>query len=504
MKFTAHRIDLTQQQISCLVVGVYNNGELPATSMALDKLTDGHLLKAIERSGIDWQAGSSLLIYDNPLNNIKRVLVLGLGATTELKPGDFLKLIEHMGKCLKELRINKAFSCLAEIPVNSKTLAWNLHQQVVTIAASGYRYTRTVSAEPKQQTVLKELILSAPALASISECETIVQEACAMAGGMQYARELGDLPGNICTPAYLARQAIHLQKSLPIKTRILERPELKKAGFGALLAVSRGSHQKPRLIIMEYRGTAAEEPPVVLVGKGLTFDAGGISLKPGAKMDEMKYDMCGAAAVFGTLKAVAELALPIHCIGIIPTSENLPDGSAYKPGDVITSLSGKTIEVLNTDAEGRLILCDALTYARQFNPAVVIDIATLTGACVIALGSHASGLFSADEELVHQLLVAGEQTHDRAWRMPLWDDYQEQLKSTFADIANVGGREGGTITAARFLSSFTEDLLWAHLDIAGTAWLSGNKKGATGRPVALLSRYLINRAENQKNSHTPG
>ncbi|HED15070.1 MAG TPA: leucyl aminopeptidase [Gammaproteobacteria bacterium] len=494
MKCKAHITDLVQQPTACLVVGIYHNNEFPPSTTTLDKLTDGCVQKAVEKSGIEWAIGSSLLIYDSPLNNIERILLLGLGKDEELNPRNFQKLVRRMSRCLRNLQVTQALTCLSEIPIQNKSLHWNLTQQVLISSADGYQYSRTKSNDKNTRPKLEELDISLPTRADITACKAVIRESNAIAEGVEYTRELGDLPGNICTPAYLSRQARHLQQSLPIKVHILEHADLKKAGMGALLAVARGSRKKPRLIIMEYQGAPSTEQPIVLVGKGLTFDAGGISLKPGAKMDEMKYDMCGAASVLGTMQAIAKLAIPIHCIGIIPTSENLPDGNAYKPGDVITSLSGKTIEVLNTDAEGRLILCDALTYSRQFNPAVVIDIATLTGACVVALGGHASGLFSTDEELAQQLLVAGEQVHDRAWRMPLWDDYQEQLKSNFADLANVGGREGGAITAARFLSSFTEKLRWAHLDIAGTAWLSGSKKGATGRPVALLCRYLINQS----------
>jgi len=494
MKFEACLTDLKQQQTACIAVGIYNNGELSPAAEMLDQITTGSLSVAIKKSGLEWKSGGSLLIYDCPLENIKRILLLGLGEADDLTPQNFQKIIQHMITCLQALPVSQAISCLAEIPIRTKSLAWNLEQQILVSSSHCYHYSRTLSKEKKRKVSFKQLVLSIPASASLKEYEAIVKQTSAIAAGIEYARELGDLPGNICTPGYLARQARQLQKNLPIKARILERQELKKAGLEALLAVASGSHQQPRLIIMEYSGDTSESRPVVLVGKGLTFDAGGISLKPGAKMDEMKYDMCGAASVLGTMKTIAELALPIHCIGIIPTSENLPDGNAYKPGDVITSMSGKTIEIINTDAEGRLILCDALTYARQFEPAVVIDIATLTGACVIALGSHASALFTADDELARQLLTAGEQVHDRAWRMPLWEDYQAQLKSNFADLANVGGREGGAITAARFLSSFTEDLRWAHLDIAGTAWRTGSKKGATGRPVALLCRYLINQS----------
>ena len=321
-----------------------------------------------------------------------------------------------------------------------------------------------------------------------------LEQARAIALGMALVRDLGNLPPNICTPAYLADEARKLQTRFKMKTTVLEVKDMEALGMGSLLSVARGSRQPAKLITIEYNGGKAGAAPVALVGKGVTFDSGGISIKPSANMDEMKYDMCGAASVLGVLTAAAEMKLPINIVGVIPSTENLPDGNASKPGDIVTSMSGQTIEILNTDAEGRLILCDALTYTERFNPAVVIDIATLTGACVIALGAHATGLISNDDALADELLAAGTYTYDRAWRMPLWDEYQKQLDSNFADMANIGGREAGTITAACFLSRFTKKFKWAHLDIAGTAWKTGKDKGATGRPVPLLMQFLIGRA----------
>jgi len=311
---------------------------------------------------------------------------------------------------------------------------------------------------------------------------------------VKLAKDLGNLPGNICTPSYLAEQAGAMAKTYPIKATILEEKDMEKLGMHSLLCVSRGSRQPAKLITLEYRGGDKKQKPIVLVGKGLTFDAGGISLKPGAGMDEMKYDMCGAASVLGTMQAIAEMRLKLNVVAVIPSSENLPDGEAVKPGDIVTSMAGLSIEILNTDAEGRLILCDALTYAARFEPDTVVDIATLTGACVIALGGVASGLFSNQDSLARELLVAADYSNDRAWQLPLWEEYQPQLDSNFADLQNIGGREAGSVTAACFLSRFTKDYRWAHLDIAGTAWKSGKEKGSTGRPVPLLTQYLINRA----------
>ena len=328
----------------------------------------------------------------------------------------------------------------------------------------------------------------------VKQAESGLKQGLAIAAGVSLAKDLGNLPPNICTPIYLGEQAKKLAKAYGFKVEVLEEAEIRKLGMGSFLGVAQGSIEPPRLIILQHNKGKKGQKPVALVGKGITFDTGGISLKPGADMDEMKYDMCGAASVLGTFKAIGELDLAINAVGIIPTCENMPSGNAIKPGDILTSMSGQTIEVLNTDAEGRLILCDALTYAERFEPSAVVDIATLTGACVIALGYHPSGLFSNQDALAHELLAAGESAHDRAWHMPLWDEFQSQLDSNFADMANIGGRAGGSITAACFLSRYTKKYHWAHLDIAGTAWKSGKEKGGTGRPVPLLTTFLIHRA----------
>jgi leucyl aminopeptidase len=314
--------------------------------------------------------------------------------------------------------------------------------------------------------------------------------------GVRLAKDLANLPGNVCTPSYLAEQAEHVGKRYKkLKVKVLGEKDIEELGMGAFISVSRGSEEPARFIIMEYTGASAKTKPYVLVGKGLTFDAGGISIKPSANMDEMKYDMCGGASVIGAIAAAAELQLPLNIVALVPASENLPSGAANKPGDIVKSMAGLTIEILNTDAEGRLLLCDALNYAQRYEPAAVIDVATLTGACVVALGRHPSGLWSNDESLAVAVSEAGETALDRVWRMPLWDEYQDQLKSNFADLANIGGPDGGSVTAACFLSRFTKDYPWAHVDIAGTAWKSGAEKGATGRPVPLLVQYLLDRVQ---------
>jgi leucyl aminopeptidase len=333
--------------------------------------------------------------------------------------------------------------------------------------------------------------------AALKRAAAGLEQGLAVAHGMSLAKDLGNLPPNVCTPAYLAAQARELAQHYRMKITVLERADMQRLGMHTLLSVAQGSAQPPKFIVLEHRGGPKTMKPVVLVGKGITFDTGGISIKPAAEMDEMKFDMCGAASVLGTLKAVGEMKLPINVVGVVPTTENMPGGRATRPGDIVKSLSGQTVEILNTDAEGRLILCDALTYVERFEPAAVIDIATLTGACVIALGHVASGLFANDDALAREVASAGEVSYDRVWHMPLWADYQEQLKSNFADFANIGGRPAGAVTAACFLARFAGKFKWAHLDIAGTAWKSGKEKGATGRPVPLLTEFLVNRARRK-------
>jgi leucyl aminopeptidase len=363
-----------------------------------------------------------------------------------------------------------------------------------------YRFDRLKSKKEEVRRPLRKLTFSVTRRNELAKAEVALAQGLAIAAGMDLAKNLGNLPGNFCTPSYLADQARELASTHGLDVEILEGADMEKLGMNTLLSVARGSREAPKFIVLHHPGGVAGTKPVVLVGKGVTFDSGGISLKPGPEMDEMKYDMCGAASVLGTLKAAALMKLPLNVIGIIPATENMPGGAATKPGDVITSMSGQTVEILNTDAEGRLILCDALTYVERFDPECVVDIATLTGACVIALGHVASGLLANNEGLVRDLLDAGNDAYDRAWQMPLWDDYQEQLKSNFADMANIGGRPAGTITAACFLSRFTEKFHWAHLDIAGTAWRSGKEKGATGRPVPLLTHFLMDRANRAAKS----
>jgi leucyl aminopeptidase len=393
---------------------------------------------------------------------------------------------------LKDSKVKSATAALLDIDLANIDAKW-LARQIVEVVSDGlYQYTSTKQCD---DTVALQALSIHCTEVNKSLAEAGLQQGIAIAHGMALTKQLADLPGNICTPTYLAEQALVLAgQHEKLTCEILEESDMAALGMGSFLSVSRGSRQPAKLICLEYKGADAGSKPIVIVGKGLTFDAGGISLKPSAGMDEMKYDMCGGASVLGIMRAATSLNLKLNIVGLIPSSENLPDGDANKPGDIVTSMAGKTIEILNTDAEGRLILCDTLTYAAKYNPDVVIDMATLTGACIVALGRVPSGLFGNDDTLCNDLLEASETACDLIWRMPIWEEYSEQLKSNFADLANIGGPDGGSITAAVFLSKFTEKYRWAHIDIAGTAWRTGANKGATGRPVALLSQYLIDRA----------
>jgi leucyl aminopeptidase len=474
------------------VVGVFEGGKLSVAAQALDKAAKHFLSDVIAHGDMNGKASSTLLLQKIPGLVAERVLLVGLGKPAELDSKTSVEILRATFSALNATPAKEATLYLIDETLG-KEAAWIIKQAVIAAVESTYR-ADSLKSKPAKAATLQNITFAtsgkpAPAL------KGALNEAIAIAHGMSLAKDLGNLPGNICTPTYLSAKALALGKThKTIKVKVLEEKDMQKLGMGSFLSVTRGSEQPAKLITLEYYGGDKKQKPVVLVGKGITFDSGGISLKPGAEMDEMKYDMCGAASVLGTLQAIAEMGLKHNVVGIIPTCENMPSGIATKPGDIVTSMSGLTIEILNTDAEGRLILCDALTYAARFSPDTVIDIATLTGACVIALGHVASGLFSNDEKLGKDLLSAGEIAHDRAWLLPLWDDYQPLLDSNFADMQNIGGRAGGTITAACFLSRFTKEYRWAHLDIAGTAWKSGKEKGSTGRPVPLLTQYLISRA----------
>jgi len=481
-----------KQRCGCAVVGVFEGGKLSAAAQVLDKAAGNLLSDVIAQGDMSGKAASTLLLQKIPGIAAERVLLVGLGKPGELNNKATVDILRATFCAINATPAKDATLYIIDENIG-KDAVFVIRQAVLAATESVYR-ADTLKSKPAKPANLKSITLATAEKPAATLKEALSQTA-AIAHGIQLAKDLGNLPGNICTPTYLSAKALALSKAhKTIKTTVLEEKDMQKLGMGSFLSVTRGSEQPAKLITLEYRGGDKKRNPIVLVGKGITFDSGGISLKPGAEMDEMKYDMCGAASVLGTMQAIAEMGLKLNVVGVIPTCENMPSGLATKPGDIVTSMSGQTIEILNTDAEGRLILCDALTYAAKFNPETVIDIATLTGACVIALGHVASGLFSNQDELARELLAAGEQSHDRVWQLPLWEDYQPLLDSNFADMQNIGGRAGGTITAACFLARFTKEYRWAHLDIAGTAWKSGKEKGSTGRPVPLLAQYLINRA----------
>ncbi len=479
---------------NCLVVPMLKNNRLTSIAAQVNEASDGLLHQLAKKSGFKGESGSTLVFHNLPGIKALRVMLVGVGKKKEINAKTTREVIEAVMKRLQQEHCANAVITLPLEETSAETHYSLIRETALYAENAVYRFDECKSKPSKQKLVGKITLITVGIDDQLAK--KAVAHGKAIAGGMKLARDLSNLPGNICTPTYLAGKAQKLaKKQTKFSCKILDEKEMKKLKMDSLLSVSRGSRQPAKLIIMEHKGGKKDQQPVVLVGKGLTFDAGGISLKPPGKMDEMKYDMCGSASVFGALQACADLKLPLNVVGIIPSSENMPDGDANKPGDIVTSMAGLTIEVLNTDAEGRLILCDALTYAERYNPAVVIDIATLTGACIVALGHHTSGLMANNQKLADELIEAGNQADDKAWQLPLGDEYQKQLKSNFADIANIGGPAAGSITAGCFLSRFTEEYTWAHLDIAGTAWQSGHNKGATGRPVPLLVNYLLNKAK---------
>jgi leucyl aminopeptidase len=493
MDYSIETLPLEKLLCDCLIVGVYQDQQLSPTATALNTQTSGLIDKVIKRGDITGKNAETILLNALPDSNIDRILLVGLGKKDNITAKNYRAALTAAANSLKKSAIKTVVCTLAETDVTDSNWQWKSRQIVEVFNDAAYQYTAH-KTNKEIDCKLESLRIHAPVDQSDAANKGLTQ-GLAIAKGVALAKHLGDLPGNVCTPTFLAEQAQAIgTQSNKLSINILEEAEMLALGMGSFMAVSRGSRQPAKLICINYQGGDKNAKPIVLIGKGLTFDAGGISLKPGLGMDEMKYDMCGGAAVLGTLQAAAEMNLPLNIIGLVPSSENMPDGDANKPGDILTSMSGKTIEVLNTDAEGRLILCDTLTYAERFNPEVVIDLATLTGAVLVALGRVPSGLLGNDDALCNDLIAAGTTAIDSLWRLPLWEEYQEQLKSNFADLANIGGKDAGTITAACFLANFAENFRWAHLDIAGTAWRTGPAKGATGRPVPLLCQYLINRA----------
>lgn len=482
-------------QTDCIIIGCYADHTLSPAAQQIDRACQGKLSALAKSGDLGCKPGKHTWIYGLDGLSAPRLLVVGLGEQP-LTHSHYLKAIHTAVHLLRESPCQRAYLTLSELPIAGRDAAWAIRQAVVAADHAAYRYTATVG--PAHPSKLQQ---------GIDQLAIYGQEAQALALGMatakgvEFTRELGNLPPNRCTPSYLAETAMAFANQHPgVTAEILDDTQMHALGMGALLAVAQGSSQRPRLIVLTWKGEPNSQP-IVCVGKGITFDTGGVNLKTQGGIEEMKYDMCGGATVLGTFVAAVTAKLPIHLIAIVPAVENAIDGNAYRPSDVITSLSGKTIEVGNTDAEGRLILCDALTYAERFKPAALIDVATLTGACMVALGQQAAGLMSKHDDLAAELLQAGEQVDDRAWQLPLWDDYQSLLDSTFADVYNIGGRNAGAITAGCFLSRFTEGQRWAHLDIAGVASESGKRGMATGRPVNLLVQWLLNQVSHTAVGH---
>ena len=482
----------------CVVVGVFENKKLSPSATALDK--NGAISAALKAGDITGKAGSSLLLrhFGND-NNVaaERILLVGLGeAAITCTEKAYTSASQAAAKALASFG---ASDILIALPaVKGRDTAWAIRTVVLAFRESIFRADGMKSKKDTTTSGVKKVAFGVIA-AEGAAAKIALAQSLALANGMDLTKELGNLPPNICTPTFLATTAKKISIDYKMGVEVLDRKQLQALKMNSFLSVTNGSDEPPKFIVLKHMGGKAKDAPTVLVGKGITFDSGGISLKPGASMDEMKYDMGGAASVLGTMRAIGEMKLKLNVIAVIPTCENMPSGRATRPGDIVTSMSGQTIEILNTDAEGRLILCDALTYVERLNPAVVVDVATLTGAIITALGHHNTGLFtrddSAHDKLAAELLAAGKQTGDTAWRMPIEEAYNEQLKSNFADIANIGGSAGGSVTAACFLERFTKKYTWAHLDIAGTAWKSGAAKGSTGRPVPLLTTFLMNRAD---------
>jgi leucyl aminopeptidase len=506
VKFSVTRQSISEIDEHSLVIFIRQHQKsikLSPFGEEVDKACDKLLSGLIRRKQLDASLEHIDVIFEPYGMKCKQLMLVGLGDPEKLDKAKIRKLLSFIVSNLSRREIDDVALSLSDFVQGSggdqvQTQAHFAQLLVESAYSSRYRYTETKGKtdKKKKKSAPEKFKLLIEKDADKGAVQRHVAIGQAIGEGTNLTKSLANLPGNVCTPTYLAKAAREIGKKYSMTTTVLDEAKMKKLGMGALLSVSKGSREPAKLITMEYIGGKNNQAPVVLVGKGLTFDAGGISIKPAAAMDEMKYDMCGGASVLGVMRALGELKLPVNVVGVVASSENLPDGAANKPGDVVTSMKGITIEILNTDAEGRLILCDALTYVEKFKPAVVIDIATLTGACVVALGQQASGLFSNDDGLADAILAAGKSAGDRAWRLPVWDEYQQQLKSNFADVANIGGRFAGAVTAACFLKRFAEDYKWAHLDIAGTAWKNGTHKGATGRPVGLLIQYLLDTLES--------
>jgi leucyl aminopeptidase len=488
LNLSLHNVHPAEVDTDCVIAAVHEDGSLSTATAALDERCAGRISRRVASGDISGKPGRTSLLLDMDGIQATRVLLVGVGPAGAVTPARFQKALADAFKALRNGPVRRVHCTLPQLEVAGRDGHWALRHTVLAAEHASYRYTVTRSSSNDEP-------LTTLTVPGDDALLPVLTQASAIAEGVRVARELGNLPPNICNPAYVADTAQRFAGRHPgVQCEVLGRPEMEALGMGSLLAVARGSANAPKLIVLQYRA-AGEAKPYVLVGKGITFDSGGLNLKVQGGIEEMKFDMCGAATVFGSFVAAVEAQLPVNLVAVIAAVENMPDGNAYRPSDVLTSMSGKTIEVINTDAEGRLILCDALTYAKRFEPAALVDVATLTGACVIALGKHASGLMSKDDDLAAELINAGENAGDRAWRLPIWDEYQSALDSAFADMANLGSKWGGAITAGCFLSRFTEGQRWAHLDIAGSAWDEGRKGFANGRPVNLLVQWLMDRVK---------
>ncbi|HEY5716550.1 MAG TPA: leucyl aminopeptidase [Psychromonas sp.] len=487
-----------KQRSACIVVGVFEPRRLSPAGEQLDEISAGYLSTLLRRGDIEGKVGQVLFLHHVPNVLSERVLLVGCGKERELTEAQYKQIISKTITTLNETGALEAICFLSELHIIGRDTYWAVRQAVEATQESLYNFDQFKTNKGNTRRPLRKLTFNVNSRKELARAELALQHGLAVASGASACKNLANMPPNICTPLYLAGQATALaQRFEKITTEIVDSEQMAELKMDSYLAVARGSENPAYMSLIRYNGGSENQKPIVLVGKGLTFDSGGISLKPGEGMDEMKYDMGGAASVYGTMHALATLNLPINVIGVLAGAENMPAGNAYRPGDILTTMSGQTVEVLNTDAEGRLVLCDVLTYVERFEPDCVVDIATLTGACIMALGHHISGLMSPHKGLAHELLAASNQSGDKAWQLPMDDEFQKQLESPFADMANIGGRPAGTITAACFLSRFTKSYNWAHLDVAGTAWKSGTNKGATGRPVSLLTQFLINRSEHQ-------
>ncbi|MCO7225366.1 leucyl aminopeptidase [Pleionea sp. CnH1-48] len=499
MEFSVKSGSPEKQRSACIVIGVFEPRKLSQVGEQLDEVSEGYISNILRRGDLEGKLGQVLLLHNVPNTLCDRVLLIGCGKERDFGDSQYKKVMAKAITTLNETGSMEAVCFLSELNVKGRDIYWKVKHAVEATQDCLYTFDTLKSKTDTARRPLRKLIFNVTTRRDLTLGEQAISAGLAVAEGVKFAKDLGNMPPNICHPTYLAEQAEKIAaENDKIDCNILEEEDMRELGMGAFLAVSQGSAQPGKLICLEYKGaTDPNQQPIVLVGKGLTFDSGGISIKPSEGMDEMKFDMGGSAGVFGAFVAATQLDLPINLVMAVAAAENMPSGNACRPGDVVTTMSGQTVEILNTDAEGRLVLCDTLTYVEKYDPDVVIDVATLTGACVIALGAHASGLLSTHNPLAHDLLNAGEAAGDRAWRLPLWDEYQEQLNTNFADMANIGGRPAGTITAGCFLARYTKKYHWAHLDVAGTAWKSGKAKGSTGRPVPLLTQYLIDRSQSK-------